>query len=78
MKKTIVITCLIIVGILIIFLSINLYGRSKCGDNICQRWEEKRGSCIEDCKKNIIENYGESNISNLQTSACKVKSVGQK
>lgn len=25
---------------------------AKCDDNICQRWEERRGTCPEDCKEN--------------------------
>ncbi|NQE44974.1 hypothetical protein C5S31_02980 [ANME-1 cluster archaeon GoMg2] len=25
--------------------------QNKCGDGICQKWEERRGSCPEDCEK---------------------------
>lgn len=43
-------TILIIIGIVLTaFLLILIIGNSKCGDGICQKWEERKGSCPQDC-----------------------------
>ena len=73
-KKLIILIILVIIGILIILFLINIYYKNKCGDGICQKFEERRESCIVDCEKIIIKN-NESNDQNLQPSACKVISV---
>jgi Tol biopolymer transport system component len=39
---------LIIIAVFALVL-ISGYIKDKCGDGICQRWEERKGSCPEDC-----------------------------
>ena len=39
----------IFIGVIVLPILINGCVKNKCGDGVCQRWEEKRGSCPEDC-----------------------------
>ena len=59
------------IGIIItaVFLIVLFSGcvNDKCGDGICQRWEERKGNCPEDCEKTFkvksvttIKEYGKS------------------
>ena len=65
MKK---ITKIILIVVVIIFIALALlffWRQSKCGDNICQKWEQKNETCANDCK----------NIPNGPASDYKIKSI---
>jgi len=51
MKKIIFILFLILIIILGGLFWLKKYRVDKCSDGICQRWEQKRGNCSIDCKK---------------------------
>ena len=40
---------------ILLVLAFTLTGCAKCGDDICQRWEERRGSCSADCPAANVE-----------------------
>jgi len=50
-KKYIVIGVSLIFLLIIIVFWITIYRKSQCGNGICQKWEERKGSCLEDCKQ---------------------------
>jgi len=68
-SKTIIIIGIIIVGILfILFIGF----RNKCGDGVCQKFEERRGSCLEDCgeEKQLVEIKATAKCSNQNGFIC--------
>ena len=52
-KNVLIILAIIFVVLTLLFVA-NKWRQSKCGDNICQRWELNKGTCSADCE-GIIE-----------------------
>jgi len=63
-KFVLIILTIIFVVLTLLFVA-NKWRQSKCGDNICQKWEQKNETCANDCK----------NSPNGSTSDYKVKSI---
>lgn len=67
MKKKIGIILIIIAILIAGLMLLRIYKKSKCGDGICQKWEQDKKSCSKDCFKPVE--------TGKQESACNVKSM---
>jgi len=70
-NKKLLIIVLIVISLLVIgIILLKNYQKSKCGDSICQKWEQKNGSCSIDCNANNGKNFPDSTtykVKNVRT-----------
>ena len=58
---------LVIAIIAVVFITSGWFGaKNKCGDGVCQKWEERRGSCPQDCEKSIQPSSGTSKLKSIR------------
>jgi len=62
MTKVIVITIVAFIGAILLALLMFGLSRGRCGDDRCQRWELRRGSCPADCSAEIATSLLEAPI----------------